>query len=705
MKSVYNRYYELVSGLFETIDARLKNIKVIDGEKVIFEKSEKMNEKKPFFQFTVEVMDNVFIYITCSRVLTKEQVENCKSLIIKQWKLTDELRSYNYQLRAKELLLYTSKKLSSSLRLEDVLSMILDNTLDVIEAADSCSLYIYDEENGLLAPKVTRGFDWEHIKNIHFKPGESLTGMTYLNQKPMIFHKSEDVYRGMESMGEENWGYFLKSLPVVDGKPAVSKSAMCCPFIVKGQCLGVVSINNFFGDAHFKEDDLELLEAICNQAALVIDRVKLFQITEKKNKMLKYASKTHRQLTELVLQQKGIEVITKTISDIIKKPIIIYDEFVNVLATSNQEREYGFEINMPPFLDKLKKIFNDRETIKLDAPSKYLIPHPLLLVPIIKSHEVKGFMVIVKENGFLEEQEQMSIEHACTVVALELLKREAVYETTQRLKGEFLDDIQSNVVDIDLLKKQARYLGISDQYNYNFITVEFKADENGEMFSKLKNKKYLQLLIERIITLKNPNSLVFNRKNGVKALVAWNNGTDENSFLRKAQTLTTEIEKVIHQYFPRLSCFYGVGRMVQSIDGLPLSYSDVLQCSEIMKKSNTVRQMISYREIGPAKIIMKSSEEELYQFVIDQLHPLINYRHQNKKELIDTLEAYLHVNQNMKETAEQLHLHVNTLSYRLKRIEEILGISFKDGTTVFNLQLAWNIIHFLDVKEKWLQET
>jgi sugar diacid utilization regulator len=688
----------------------------MDEGRVISEKHFDVISTERNQELEIEINEHIVMIISFAGEVSSVQSRKYRSFLIKQWELTNELHRSDYQLRAKDLLLYISKKLSSPLRLEDLLSVILDNTIDVIEAADSCSLYLYDEEEQLLLPKVTRGFNWDYIKNIKFLPGESLTGMTYLNQKPMIFHQSDDVYEGMRSMRDENWQYFIKSLPIIDGQPARSKSAMCCPFVVKGRCLGVVSISNFFVDANFKEEDLELLEAICNQAALVIERVKLFQLTEsraedlkklnktikKKNEMLNYASQTHSQLTELVLQQKGIEVITETISQIINKPIVIYDEFINVLATSSGETDYGFEIEMPPFIEKFKQMRDKMGTIEVYPSSNNSVCFQLLLVPIIKSNEVKGFMVIVLQEENLDELEHMSIEHACTIVALELLKREVVYETKQRLKGEFLDDIQSNV-DIELLKKQAVYLGISEQYKYNFITVEMNQNINGEMFKGEYNKKYLQIMIERVITQKNPESLVFNRKDGLKALVTWNKETEEDSLLTKAKMLINEIGKTVQQYFPNLQYSYGIGRLAHTVDELPYSYNDIIQCSEIMKKKNVPGQIISYREIGPAKIIMKSSEQELYQFVMEQLQPLIQYNHQNRKDLILTLETYLLCNQNMKETAQVLFLHLNTLSYRIKRIEELLGVPIKDGTTIFNLQLAWNIMNFLDVKNEWLK--
>ncbi|WP_353307763.1 helix-turn-helix domain-containing protein [Staphylococcus aureus] len=47
----------------------------------------------------------------------------------------------------------------------------------------------------------------------------------------------------------------------------------------------------------------------------------------------------------------------------------------------------------------------------------------------------------------------------------------------------------------------------------------------------------------------------------------------------------------------------------------------------------------------------------------------------------------------MTRTPDALHVHTNTLNYRLKRIEEILSTDLTDGQQLFNIQLAGNIYH------------
>lgn len=48
-------------------------------------------------------------------------------------------------------------------------------------------------------------------------------------------------------------------------------------------------------------------------------------------------------------------------------------------------------------------------------------------------------------------------------------------------------------------------------------------------------------------------------------------------------------------------------------------------------------------------------------------------------------------NQKPKETAQILHIHLNTLSYRLKRIEEILGLDLSFNKHIHDIYLAINI--------------
>jgi len=58
----------------------------------------------------------------------------------------------------------------------------------------------------------------------------------------------------------------------------------------------------------------------------------------------------------------------------------------------------------------------------------------------------------------------------------------------------------------------------------------------------------------------------------------------------------------------------------------------------------------------------------------DRLRPLIQYDEAHRSDLILTLDCYLAVNQNLALAARQLKIHRHTVTYRLDKIVELLGV-------------------------------
>ncbi|PJN90457.1 PucR family transcriptional regulator [Bacillus sp. mrc49] len=56
--------------------------------------------------------------------------------------------------------------------------------------------------------------------------------------------------------------------------------------------------------------------------------------------------------------------------------------------------------------------------------------------------------------------------------------------------------------------------------------------------------------------------------------------------------------------------------------------------------------------------------------------------------LEETLLAYIHNDRSASITAKQLHIHVNTLYQRIKKIEEKLNVSLSTPDDLLKIQLA-----------------
>ena len=95
--------------------------------------------------------------------------------------------------------------------------------------------------------------------------------------------------------------------------------------------------------------------------------------------------------------------------------------------------------------------------------------------------------------------------------------------------------------------------------------------------------------------------------------------------------------------------------------------------------------IMHYQEIGVNRLFIHQTQDELLSFVNEIFQPLNNGKN---KLLEETLLVYLERNGSVGETAKQLHIHINTLYQRLKKIEEKLNISFNNPEDVLKLQLA-----------------
>ena len=84
---------------------------------------------------------------------------------------------------------------------------------------------------------------------------------------------------------------------------------------------------------------------------------------------------------------------------------------------------------------------------------------------------------------------------------------------------------------------------------------------------------------------------------------------------------------------------------------------------------------------------MRNSQEAA-RFFRKTLGKLIAYDNERNAELVTTLEGFFACHGNLTQTANKLHIHRNTLTYRLEQIASITQLDLDDPDARFSLQLA-----------------
>ena len=104
--------------------------------------------------------------------------------------------------------------------------------------------------------------------------------------------------------------------------------------------------------------------------------------------------------------------------------------------------------------------------------------------------------------------------------------------------------------------------------------------------------------------------------------------------------------------------------------------------------------IIDYSDNIIEKLILNYPDrDELMKNVSYTLGHLLD---DNNEELFYTLKMFFKCNHSVKNTAEELYVHTNTIHYRLSKIEDILGISLNDSNALLQLQVCISIYNLLN---------
>ena len=152
--------------------------------------------------------------------------------------------------------------------LKKLLQYILKQAIDVA-SAEKGSLMLYDLESDRLNIRVLAGLediDYQdkvnnnEIKCRSFKPGEGIAGRVFLNAQPMIVNNIRE-----DSLFIESDTSYVRSIA-------------CIPMVVYNDVIGVINVTNKKNGKEFTEQDIRMLKAVADQAAVAVNKAQLWDM-------------------------------------------------------------------------------------------------------------------------------------------------------------------------------------------------------------------------------------------------------------------------------------------------------------------------------------------------------------------------------------------------------------------------------------------
>lgn len=589
-------------------------------------------------------------------------------------------------------LIHVSNVINSKLDIDTIFESIMNETISVVEAAGGGSIWIFDKNQDRLIAKSAQGLFYPHIfRQIKLVSGESMTGMAFAAKKCLIFWDEVEVKQALSTLTSYNRDLLDRAIPSNFHFTSVISS----PILQNGKCIGVITLDSFEQSLQFKQEDIHLLEAIGHQAAVALEKSSLYNEKELMVRKLSHSIEIHRNLSNLVVNGEGIQSIMNLIHKTIGQHLLLFDEIGELKASACHP---SFSVEMTEYMKAYAKqiiltLENSHTVSEITINDDTY--HLVVLSLGSKLKSLGGLIILSKQK--MNEVDIAALEHACTVISLELVKEQAVFETQQRLRGEFVTKLFTGQMDEVLIQK-AKNLNFDPNWNYVALIINFEDKLNEQkVFGDYVIRNLLHM-VNMSILLGNSQVTAVRDENQIVALLSMHSKVSSN-IVAEIKELAKKLQVQIKNKYREIDVSIGIGRMKQGLTLVHESFVEATKCIKFLKNYQFDHRILSYTDLGVQRFILQNSKEELLDFIQEVLGPLIQYEQSRKGELLSTLIVYLDQNQNIKKTADTLHIHTNTLSYRLKRIEEILLTDLNDSQPLFNIHLATNIYQSIKVKD------
>lgn len=164
------------------------------------------------------------------------------------------------------------------------------------------------------------------------------------------------------------------------------------------------------------------------------------------------------------------------------------------------------------------------------------------------------------------------------------------------------------------------------------------------------------------------------------------------------QVVMTKIQKEIEKYLPgKTSCYFGIGQSTKNIKCIHKSYYQAKNVLSLQCKRINGDSVALYRAQGVYKLIMSPSamsgdnQKMLKEFYEETLGPLETYDQLNHTNYMEVLTILMHNQGSIKETAEELYLHRNSINYKVQKIQEILQLDLSHLDNKIRISMAFMV--------------
>ncbi|MCM1989423.1 PucR family transcriptional regulator [Oceanirhabdus seepicola] len=402
------------------------------------------------------------------------------------------------------------------------------------------------------------------------------------------------------------------------------------------------------------------------------------EIINKQAKRLEFSEKILKLFTNNIIRGGTIHNVIDDLSSTLQKNIIYYDKYFDneIIGKVDDNLEMNFN----------NSTLNEMISTKISIPVE------------IESRKY-GYIILSDDNKQaynLTDYEEIAIEHASSVIKLQIQKKISNQQIESKYRNEFVQDlITDNLNSLEELNRRAEFYGW--HFDKGMIAVIVDIDEYKSRYMKFDDNNPTEAIINtkedifrdtRKHFKKHFQNIIYATFSDYIVILLDRGNKDLSSFLNELKDVSDKLRKKIYKSYS-FTLTIGIGKYMECVKDVHHSYSQAKKSIKLGRLIYGNDNTVHYEKLGIFNLLLSVYQSpEAQEFYLENLGKLIDYDREHSADLLETIKVLSKNDWNLKTSAEELFIHYNTMKYRFKRISEILNIDLSNSEQKLNIALS-----------------
>lgn len=415
-------------------------------------------------------------------------------------------------------------------------------------------------------------------------------------------------------------------------------------------------------------------------------RLALYHLLRKLFQKSQRIDNAYFRLSDCLLQRKSLDQIMETAEELLDNPLFLSDTSTRVLSFSNPNSlrnvddelircvlKHGFVLseyfekydyaNLLTMIEQQEKAFY--------LKSEYEEKRDRIIVKVTVNRRYFGWIVLYPLHDEFQDGDCEIMDILSNVLSLELERNKIGFALSCR-ENLLMELLSGHVSSLEDFQNRAKGFDWVPQNDFYIMAISFK--ENYHYPDK-----------ERTITAyKNHLGLIYPKYKSICI---------DNILLLLLET--DDLHSVImtlEGFFNSYHLAAGCSRHFTNILDFKKYYEQAMNIFRLGRRMHPEGTVYCYRDYYLYHLLTRFGEtHQLKHYCLPEVTELVQYDKLNNSSYLDTLRVYLR-SRNVATAAGELHIHRNTMNYRIQKIEEITHLNLNEGDDLYKLWFSLLIL-------------